>query len=124
MAIDYSTPRGQVRALIPDVDETNPVLTDDLIDTYLVLSGNKVFAAAAMALEAIAVDEALVYKIVSTDDLSVNGVTGATMLLARAKTLRGQQEDADNADVGVFYLTTPGVLNKGPRRPEATPWPL
>lgn len=86
-----------VRLLIPDLDTSNQALSDNQITSLLTLSDGKVFLAAARALEIIATDEALVYKIVTTDDLSVNGVTGATqVLLARAKTLRADQAQADS----------------------------
>lgn len=85
-----------VRLLIPDLDADNQAFTDDQITSFLTLSDGKVFLAAARAIEVIAADEALVYKIVSTDDLNINGVTGAAqVLLARAKTLRADQSQAD-----------------------------
>ena len=127
--VDLTSDIGKVRALIPDtapvpLDVTGDfTLSDDLITAYLSLANGGVFLAAALALEAIAVDETLTYKIVSTDDLSINGVTGAQQLLARAKTLRTQQDTANQEGVSAFYITTPAVLNRTARRPEATPWP-
>lgn len=124
MAIDYSTNRGRVRALIPDVDEDNFILTDELIDTYLSLAGDKVFLATALALEAIAVDETLTYKITRTDDLSVNGVTGAEQLRLRAKDLRAQQDQDDLNEIGGLSFVFPTQANAPLCRPEATPWPV
>lgn len=85
-----------LRLLIPDTDPSNQIFSDDDLDLFLTLAGGGVFLAAALALETIATDEALIYKIVSTDDLNVNGVTGAAqVLLVRAKTLRTDQDRAD-----------------------------
>lgn len=108
----------QVRLLIPDTDSANQAFTDNQIQTFLTLSGDRVFLAAARALEVIATDEALIYKIVRTDDLSVNGVNGAEVLLARAKRLREDQEQADMASEGAFFLDFPPVTM---RAPEAMP---
>lgn len=114
-----------VRLLIPDTDPSSQALDDSQIERLLSLSNDKVFLAAARALEIIAVDEALVYKIVRTDDLSVNGVTGAVqVLLERAKGLRADQDKADiesSPDEG-FVLIFP---DQGWSRPEATAfsWP-
>lgn len=113
-----------LRLLIPDPESADSVFTDDDLGVFLSLSGNKVFLAAAMALETIATDETLVYKIVTTDDLSVNGVSGAAqVLLVRAKTLRADQvradQEADAADA--FSLVFP--LSPFRTYPEAAaPW--
>ena len=114
---------AQVRLLIPDTDPSNQALSDGQITELLTLSNNRVFLAAAYALEIIATDEALVYKIVRTDDLSVNGVTGAVqVLLERAKGLRNDQDKADieSAPDEGFVLIFP---DQSPLRPEATPFP-
>lgn len=117
--------KDDVRLLIPDLEPApRQIFTDTQIDQFLTLSNGGVFLAAARALEVIAADEALVYKIVRTDDLSVNGVTGAVqVLLERAKGLRDDQTKADieNAPEEGFVLVFP---DQTPRRPEATPWPL
>ena len=116
--------KDDVRLLIPDLAPApNQIFTDNQIEQFLTLSDQKVFLAAARALEVVAADEALVYKIVRTDDLSVNGVTGAVqVLLERAKGLRDDQVKADieNAPDEGFVLVFP---DQGPRRPEATVWP-
>ena len=116
-----------VRLLIPDLNVDDYALTDPQIANLLSLCQNKVFLAAAMALEIIATDEALVYKIVSTDDLSVNGVSGAAqVLLVRAKQLRADQAQADIAEhpEDSFQLVFPTQLNASSGLvPEATPVP-
>lgn len=115
--------RDDVRLLIPDLEPApRQIFTNDQIDQFLTLSKGGVFLAAARALEVVAADEALVYKIVRTDDLSVNGVTGAAqVLLERAKGLRADQ-DAENAALGEgFHLVFPEDTLPWP--PEASPWP-
>lgn len=116
--------KDDVRLLIPDLAPApNQIFTDNQVEQFLTLSDQKVFLAAARALEVVAADEALVYKIVRTDDLSVNGVTGAVqVLLERAKGLRNDQDKADiesSPDEG-FVLIFP---DQGWSRPEATPFP-
>ena len=116
---------NDVRLLIPDLDPGNQAFTDDQITSFLTLSGGKVFLAAARALEVIAADEALVYKIVSTDDLNINGVTGAVqVLLARAKTLRADQSaaDMDANPQDSFVLTFSD--DHYPPWPEASAYPV
>lgn len=116
-----------VRLYIPDLDTSNYALTDAQIQTLLSTSDNKVFLAAARALEIIATDEALVYKIVTTDDLSVNGVTGAVqVLLARAKRLRDDQIEADisanpEESFQLAFLPDPFEVSTVP---EAAAWPF
>lgn len=104
------------RLLIPDLgvgDEQ--VFTDDQIEAFLDLSENDPRAAAAQALEVIATDEALVFKVTRNDDHSVDGVAGARVLLERAARLRNE------AWGGAFEVH---YARPYPRVPEATarPW--
>lgn len=123
MAIDFTTDLGKVRALIPDTDEADLMLSDAMINAYLSISGDRVLIAAALAIEAIAVDEALTYKITRADDFSVNGVSGAEQLLAKAKLYR-QQAAQDDASVEEAFSLVPTVPSRTYCRPEATPWPV
>lgn len=96
-----STPTDQVRLLIADVstDPDKRVLTDEQIQTYLDLEGQVVKAAAADALDAIAVSELLVSKVIRTQDLQTDGSKVAAELRARAAELRAQVADDDQADI-------------------------
>lgn len=119
------TDTESVRLLIPDLDTGHQIFTDDQITSLLALSDGKVFLAAARALEIAAADEAMVYKIVSTDDLNVNGVTGAVqVLLARAKTLRADQDkqDAEAAPENGLVLAFPSQESFS--WPEASAYPV
>jgi hypothetical protein len=99
MPIDYTTAAGQVRLLIADTDENEQVLDDNQIDGFLSLEGDNVFRAAALALETIAVDQALVLKVIRTLDVQTDGAKVSTELRARAKDLRARaDDDADSAD--------------------------
>ena len=90
-------PRDTVRLLIADTD-TTPVFTDGQVDQFLALEAGSVFAGAALALETIAVNEALVLKVIQTLDLKTDGAKLAAELRARAKDLRARADD-DQADI-------------------------
>lgn len=119
MAIDYTTPAGQVRLLVADVDETTPVLTDGQLAAYLTLEGGVVKLAAAAALEAIAVSEVLVSKVIRTQDLAADGAKVSAELRARAKDLRQQAADEEDAAGDDAFA----VVEYGHRHhPELTNW--
>lgn len=91
MAIDFTTPLGQVRLLIADVDEGNETLTDSMINAFIALipSGD-VRLAAAQALDTIATSEVLVLKVMQTLDVTTDGAKVAAALHAQAVELRRQ----------------------------------
>lgn len=92
MAYDENSglPRDTVRLLIADTDTSAPVFTDVQVEQFLALEGDSVFLGAALALETIAVNEALVLKVIQTLDLKTDGAKLAAELRARAKDLRGR----------------------------------
>ena len=88
-----------VRLLIADPSGTDPLLTDQQIDTLVDLAGGSVHLAAAQALEAIAVSEVLVSKKIRTQSLSTDGPAVSAELRALANRLRATaQAAADLAD--------------------------
>ena len=93
---DTTTSRGRVRLLITDTVSATQIFNDDEIDTFLTLEAT-VFTAAALALETIAVNEALVLKVIQTLDLKTDGAKLADTLLKRAAALR--ERSADDASV-------------------------
>lgn len=106
MAYDPTTAAGQVRLLITDTSDDAEVqlFTDEEIAVFLVLEGDVVFRAAALALETIAVDQALVLKVIRTLDVQTDGAKVADSLLKRAKALRERADDDepdDDDDFGV-----------------------
>jgi hypothetical protein len=99
--VNMSTPLGVVRLCIPDLTTDTGLSTGDYlfsdaaITALLGLYNQNVKRAAARAIEIIATDQALLTKVIRTDDLSVNGAVLADSLLKQAKSLR---EDADHDD--------------------------
>lgn len=88
-----------VRLLIADPGDTDPLLTDQQIETLFDLAGGSVHLAAAQALEAIAVSEVLVSKKIRTQSLSTDGPAVSAELRALANRLRATaQAAADLAD--------------------------
>lgn len=101
MAIDFSTDVGKVRLLIADLDETDPVITDDIIGGYLLLDDANPVLAAADALDAIATSEVLLAKKIRTQDLSTDGPAVAAELRAQAGRLRARAAE-ESGDVSWF----------------------
>lgn len=106
MAVDATTPDGQVRLLIND--STGVVFNSDEITALLALEDGNVKRAAAQALDIIADDEALTSKVIRTQDLTTDGAKVADSLRKRAAALRAQADDADaNGDDGAFFEFVP-----------------
>lgn len=97
---DVTTDIGKARMLIPDRVDADAVFTDEEIAAYLSMNDSNIRRAAADALETIASDEAMTLKVVSTLDLSTNGASTSDAILARAKLLRQQADDADAGEAG------------------------
>lgn len=103
MADDPLDDNATVRLLIaaPGVDE---VFTDAQISAFLRLEGGAVKLAAARALGAIAVNEALVSKVIKDGDLSTDGAKLAAELRAQAKELRDSHaSDLADGDDGFYF---------------------
>lgn len=105
--IDYATAAGQVRLLIADVNEDDPLFTDAQLQGFLALEGDHVKRAAARALDVIAVSEVLVSKKIRTQDLQTDGPAVAKALREQALALRAEA-DADEAAEGSFFDVIPG----------------
>lgn len=96
MAIEYDTPIGQVRLLVPDTAEPF-VFTDEEIQAYLSISKDNIKRAAANALDAIASSTVMLLKLVKTDDITVDGPAVGKELRLRARALR-DEADADDLE--------------------------
>lgn len=77
----------QVRLLIPDIDPDNQIYTDDQISAFVVLAKGNLFRAGSLAIGSLSVDEAITYKVIKTDDQSIDGAAVADALRKRAQDL-------------------------------------
>ena len=112
---DLSTPAGRVRLLLNDVSSPF-VFNDGEITTFLDIEGGTVKLAAALAIETNADSVLLASRVLSTQDVKVDGAKTADALRARAADLRRQvAAEFDPEDDGFFELS-PAVC----RRPELT----
>lgn len=111
-----------VRLLIADPGDTDPLLTDQQIETLFDLAGGSVHLAAAQALEAIAVSEVLVSKKIRTQSLSTDGPAVSAELRALANRLRATaQAAADLADTFDGFDIVDTLGDPGGCAPELTP---
>lgn len=103
MAFSYdpTTPIGRVRLLIPDTKPDAYVFDDDELSAFLGLEGH-VKRAAALSLETIASNEAMVLKVIRLLDIQTDGAKTADALLKRAALLRDQAEDDEFAVNAAF----------------------
>lgn len=103
--IDYTSPIGQVRVLIPDLrkledlrdlrNEPRYLFTDDEILAFLAVNNWNVKRAAADACDAIGMDKALQLLVLKTDDKQTDGAKLLDAIVKRAKTLREQAKEDD-----------------------------
>ena len=103
--IDYTSPIGQVRVLIPDLrkledlrdlrNEPHYLFTDDEILAFLAVNNGNVKRAAADACDAVGMDKALQLLVLKTDDKQTDGAKLLDAIVKRAKTLREQAKEDD-----------------------------
>lgn len=113
--IDYTSPIGQVRVLIPDLrkledlrdlrNEPRYLFTDDEILAFLAVNNWNVKRAAADACDAIGMDKALQLLVLKTDDKQTDGAKLLDAIVKRAKTLRQQakEDEENNLSFDVVY---------------------
>lgn len=107
-----------VRLYTADTDPNHQCFADtDLVD-FLELNGGNIKLAAADVLDAIAVSEALIGKVIRTQDLQTDGTKVAAQLQARARQLR-EQADADTS-VDIFDVVYPPTGHTRPEGAEHT----
>jgi hypothetical protein len=105
---DYATVVGQIRLLIPDVDQLGDpadvsvtpayIFNDSQIQAFATLYSNNVKRAAAQAKLVLATSEALISKVIKTDDLQTDGAKLGAELRAQAAELRAQADQDDFSD--------------------------
>src|SRR5690625_6438165 len=111
---DYQTAIGQVRSLIPDVEpledpadlsaDPEYIFDDALIQSYLVLARDNVYRAAAIAVNTLATSEALILKVLKSDDRQTDGAKLADALGRRAAWLDEQADAEDDEVYGGFDI--------------------
>ena len=106
--INYTSPVGQVRVLIPDLrklkdlrdlrKEARYLFTDEEIGAFLAVNNGNVKLAAADACDAIGTDRALQLLVLKTDDKQTDGAKLLSAFVTRARQLRTQaKEDAESS---------------------------
>jgi hypothetical protein len=98
---DYSTAIGQVRLLIPDVEQIGDtpayLFSDPQVQAFLSLYSDNVKRAAAQAKLVLATSEALINKVIKTYDFQTDGAKLGAELRAQAAELRSEA-DRDELD--------------------------
>jgi hypothetical protein len=110
VSYDLATEVGKVRSLIPDRptlgdDSVNPdgiVFSDEELGYFLELEGDPL-RAAARGLESMATDQLLLFRIIKTGQLTVDGAKLSQQLLATAKQLRESAAEIDAAEGAFDY---------------------
>jgi hypothetical protein len=107
---DYSTVIGQIRLLIPDVEqlenlaapsaEAAYLFDDHQIQAFATLYADNVKRAAAQAKLVLATSESLINKVIRTSDYTTDGAKLGAELRAQAKQLN---EEADKDDLADSY---------------------
>ena len=107
---DYATVIGQIRLLIPDVEQLEDLADPSASDSYLfndsqiqafaTLYSNNVKRAAAQAKLVLATSEALINKVIRTADYTTDGAKLGAELRAQAKAL---QDEADKDALADSY---------------------
>ena len=101
--------RDIVRSLIPDTDQVfgdngdQYIFEDDQIDNFLIAGGGNVLRAAALASMAVGSSEAIISKIIRTQDLQTNGAQLQESFTNKAKVLFARA-DAEDAKEGLDYF--------------------
>lgn len=94
-------------------------IDDSEIDALLEMHGGAVKLAAADALEVVA---GQLVTAVSSDDISLDGSKRATVLMARARTLRAQAADEAAASDDGFFFDVVGGVGSRPELTERGQW--
>jgi hypothetical protein len=105
---DYTTAIGQVRLLIPDVEQLDNLadptasaeylFNDSQIQAFLALYSNNVKRAAAQAKLVLATSEALINKVIRTADYTTDGAKLGAELRAQAQLLMSEADKDDAED--------------------------
>ena len=117
---DYTTAVGQVRLLIPDVEQLDSLVdpsasasylfNDGQITALLALYSSNIKRAAAQAKMVLATSEALINKVIRTADYTTDGAKLGAELRAQAAELRAEADKDDSEDsyeeISIVSFTT------------------
>lgn len=115
----------KVRVLIPDLEaiyEGTTLFEDSEIQIYLEVAGNSVLRAAGFAVLAIANSEALISKVIRTQDLQTDGAKVAEALGKQADRLFARADVEDNLSNGYFIDIIDYSDGWATADPELTEW--
>ena len=114
---DYSTVIGQIRLLIPDVEQLDNlsdssadaayIFNDSQIQAFATMYANNVKRAAAQAKLVLATSEALINKVISTYDYKTDGAKLGAELRAQAAELRTEADKDEQYDSYETFLVVP-----------------
>lgn len=95
-----------MRSMIPDdapVFDGEYMFSNQQLGHFYTVGRGNILRATAYAVSAIAVSEALINKVIKTQDLSTDGAKVATALLAKAELLFKQADDADEETLSAAF---------------------
>lgn len=111
---DYSSVIGQIRLLIPDVEQlTNPadpqaageyLFNDAQVQAFASMYSNNIKRAAAQAKLVLATSEALINKVIRTTDYTTDGAKLGAELREQAKMLQAEADKDDMADSADSFI--------------------
>jgi len=113
----------QVRLLIPDTEavfDGTTLFTDDDLDGYLEIAAGSALRAAGYAILAIANSEAMISKVIRSQDLSTDGSKVADALRATVRVLFARADREENKADEFYYNVVD--YPTGTDRPELTEW--
>lgn len=130
---DYSSDRGKVRALIPDVEQVDfsgegvpeYIFSDEHIDAFLAISRGgtlgRVKRAAAKGMRAIGNSEGLIQKVIRTEDLQTDGAKLQQAFLAAARDMENDANEDDEAEEDGYGFA---IVDFRPMPPDCLPYTL
>ena len=116
-----------LRVLIPDAEplfgaaEDEYLFTDDELETFLTVGRGSVLRAAGYAKITIGDSEALISKVIRTQDLQTNGALVAESF-RKSGQLYMERADAEDIANGEFYIDIVDYSPNGIAVPELTEW--
>lgn len=117
-----------IRVLIPDTeavfgaDENATMFSDEELKDFFTAGRGSMLRAAGYANYAIATSEALISKVIKTQDLSTNGAQVAEALIKKGNALFDQADKEDAADAQGYFEIVDYREGWGYDRAELTEW--